>query len=408
MKKIFVTLLLSSMVLVCANSQVLKQQSFENTVWTGLGLPYAEHGSDSRPSFRWAGIIDTVQARVDILKFTMDGMLSWGALMNWDSGSAFDTFGICNTEKKQLDFLKENSGAGSPLEHDSYYLNFLAHPFEGFDAGMGTRLEWRVGPEPTTDGFAWDNLAHVVQGDLRSGAPELGDVRGFMKYANAYAQKALAARYHYKEYFQVGVAIPSFEDTSGFTLNAGVEVSPIKLLTIAIAYGDMLHAGGNLYTGVGLNFTDNFKIDAWFGLDGIGLERASDTAGKKMLGTGAAVFLKFGKLPFWIRPEFGFSNYLYSHYTAAFYTGGRINWDILSNMHLGAWTSFAWGAKGDTAEWDNRSGGFIFNIRPDFTFDINEHHSISAVFEYEMKINPNDKKYDTFAFGFYWKYNRAF
>ena len=84
MKKIFAALLLSSMILVCANSQVLKQQSFENIVWTGLGLPSAEHGSDNRPSFRWAGIIDTVQARVDIWKFTMDGMLSWGALMNWD------------------------------------------------------------------------------------------------------------------------------------------------------------------------------------------------------------------------------------------------------------------------------------------------------------------------------------
>ncbi|MDE7291442.1 MAG: hypothetical protein K2N58_05290 [Treponemataceae bacterium] len=408
MKRIFVALLLSSMILVCANSQVLKQQSFENIVWTGLGLPSAEHGSDNRPSFRWAGIIDTVQARVDIWKFTMDGMLSWGALMNWDGGSAFDTFGIYNTPKKQLDFLKENPGAGSPLVHDSYYLNFLAHPFEGFDAGMGTRLEWRVGPEPTTDGFAWDNLAHVVQGDLSSGAPNTGDVKGFMKYANAYAQKALAARYRYKEYFEVGIAIPSFEEANDFTLNAGVEVSPIKLLTIAIAYENMLHAGGNLYTGVGLNFTKNFKIDAWFGLDGIGYERASDTAGNKMLGSGAAVFLKFGKLPFWIRPEFGFSNYLYSHYTAAFYTGGRINWDILSNMHLGAWTSFAWGARGDTAEWDGKSGGFIFNIRPDFTFDINERHSVSAVFEYEMKVNPNDKKYDTFAFGFYWKYNRAF
>lgn len=407
MKRKIAALFFSTIILVCVNSQVLDQQSFKNTVWTGLGLPPGEQGDDNRPSFRWAGIIDTVQARVDIWKFTMDGMLSWGALMNWNSGSAFDSFGVYNTEKVQMDFLGENRGSGSLLEGDSYYLNFLAHPFEGFDVGMGTRLEWRVGPAPTTGGLAWDNLAHVVQGDLGRGAPTENDVNGFIKYANAYAQKALAARYRYKEYFEIGLAVPSFDNKDDFTLNAGIEVSPIKLLSIAIAYEDMLHAGGNLYTGVALNFTQNFKIDAWFGLDGIGLERSGDNNGEKMLGSGLAVYLKFGRLPFWIRPEFGFSNYLYSDYTCAFYTGARIHWDILSNMHLGSWLSFSWGAR--DKDWpDDWGTGFIFNIRPDFTFDINSRHSISAVFEYEMKVNPNDTKRDTFAFGFYWKYNRAF
>ena len=119
-----------------------------------------------------------------------------------------------------------------------------------------------------------------------------------------------------------------------------------------------------------------------------------------------------GKLPLWIRPEAGFSKYIDSDYTNAFYVGGRVNWDITDKMHLGAWSSFAWGA--EDKRWDDDpvakdyDGGFIWNIRPDFTFDVNERHSLTASFEYESKKVANGDTRNKYVFGFFWKYKRAF
>ncbi|MBD5404768.1 MAG: hypothetical protein HDR55_07265 [Treponema sp.] len=413
MKKFLIVIALSAILLNFVGAQILKERSVQNTLYTGLGLPYEDDGDDGHDKFNWVGIIDTLQVRLDWQWFTIDGGLSWGLPeMNWQgSGISF-----LNTPDTQFDFMGENrKGYAS-------YVNFVVRPFKNFEVGAGTRLNWQVGPSPQTGGFPWVPLAHVLQGDFAGGKPTEkavdgkpteNAVVGKFDYAYKWADTAIAARYtigfdkENKHYLQLGVAIPSGTTSSHFAINAAAEVKPIDLLTVAVTYmhADKENHGGNLYTGLKLDFTKIFNIEAWFGLDGIGIKKSDDVNGDKMWGTGAAVYLKFGKLPLWIKPEFGISDYLYSDYTMAIYTGGRIQWDITAAMHLGAWTSFAWGAKNDRYDYD---GGFIWNIRPDFTFDINERHSVSAVFEYETTRLPNDDIYNRFCFGFYWKYNRAF
>lgn len=411
MKKILIAIAAGAILLASASAQILERRSVQNTLYTGFGLPYNPGEEDGHGKFNWVGILDTLQVRLDWEWFTMDGGLTWGLpLMLWDAKEIAFT----NTGTTQFTFMGENRGADDCDEGYSHYINFVVRPFKNFEAGVGTHLNWQVGPAPQLGALPWMPLAHVVQGDFEEGAPDGSGVKGRFDYAYKWADRALGLRYTIgfdnakNHYLQLGVALPDGSASNHFTINTAMELKPIDLLTVAVAYRHTgkKHRGGQLYTGLELDFTQNFNIQAWFGLNGIGLDKDGDIAGDKMWGTGVAVYIKFGKLPLWIKPEVGISDYIYKDYSLALYTGARIQWDITKAMHLGAWTSFAWGA--DDKRWKDQNGGFIFNIRPDFTFDINDRHSISAVFEYESTRVPSDDRLNRFCFGFYWKFNRAF
>ena len=417
MKKILMAIAAGAILLTSASAQILDKRSVQNTLWTGLGLPGLDDGDDGHGKFKWTGVLDTIQVRLDWEWFTMDGGLMWGLpKMNWKEKGI--TFGNTNeTQFSFLSYLNENRDGDLCESGFAHYVNFIARPFKNFEAGVGTHLNWQVGPSPQTGGFPWMPLAHVTQGNFVKGAPSINNrVVGKFNYAYKWADRAIGARYtlgfdkENKHYLQLGVAIPDGATSDHFFFNTAFELKPIDLLTVAAAYkhadkDNETQHGGNFYTGLKLDLLKYLNIEAWFGLNGIGLDKNGDAAGDKMWGTGAAVYIKFGKIPLWIKPEVGISDYIYSDYTLALYTGGRIQWDITEKLHLGAWTSFAWGADNKNLDYN---GGFIWNLRPDFTFDLNEHHSISAVFEYELTHTPNDLRYTRFCFGFYWKFNRAF
>ena len=413
MKKILIAIAAGAILLTSASAQILDKRSVQNTLYTGFGLPYDREGDGGHGDFNWVGILDTLQVRLDWEWFTMDGGLTWGLpRMNWNE----KYISFENTGVTQFTFMSERRGSNNCSSNEGYshYVNFVVRPFKNFEAGVGTHLNWKVGPAPQLGDFPWMPLAHVVQGDLTGGTPNVFYPAGRFDYAYKWADRALGARYTIgfdnakNHYLQFGVALPDGSNSDHFSISTAMELKPIDLLTVAVAYkhADKKNHGGQLYTGLELDFTQNFNIQAWFGLNGIGLDKANDIFGYKMWGTGAAVYIKFGKLPLWIKPEVGISDYIYEDYSMALYTGARIQWDITQKLHLGAWTSFAWGA--DDKTWPDWNGGFIFNIRPDFTFDINDRHSISAVFEYESTRGGDDKRYNRFCFGFYWKFNRAF
>ena len=75
-------------------------------------------------------------------------------------------------------------------------------------------------------------------------------------------------------------------------------------------------------------------------------------------------------------------------------------------MVLGTWASFAWGSY--NKDWENVNeswfGGFIFDIRPDFTFKISAHNNISVFFDYQNRTRFDKLIRDTWASGFYWTY----
>lgn len=400
MKKILLAAMAAFVLVTTASAQVLNKQGVQNTLWTGVGLPPATPGDDDRPGYRWLGLIDTVQARLDYNKFTMDGMLAWGALTSW-RGHGISGFSLENTTWQQFTFMDENR------KSDSYYLNFVVHPFDGFDAGMGTELNWSVGPYPSTGGKTWAALAHVIQGDMTDGKNVQGGkaVMGSTRYAYNYAKKALGVRYRYEDILEAGFALPSEFNQDRPAANVGFKLHPIDLITAAFAYENLFVDGGNLYTGLTLDFSKEFYIDAYLAIDGIGY---NDNDYRSLWGTGGAVFLKLPGVPVTIRPEIGFTFYNNSNFTNAWYTGGRAQWDISKKMHLGGWVSFAWGAKDkrweDDAEKKNWEGGYIFNLRPDFTFDVDNHNSVTFTTEFERVDHPDKSSDDKILFSLFWTY----
>lgn len=415
MKKIFAVVaavLLSTAVF----GQVLESSGVKNTLSTGFGRTYGEVGDEKRENVHFYGLLDTLQVRFDVGKFTVEGMLNWGAFNDWGNNGYF-TF--ANTERTPFWYTNhfDQGGWWTNGNTESYYVNFLFHPFEGFDLGMGTRLNWKVGPAPSSLGNYWEPKAHVVQGGLKDAVPGGADVAGFTYYANRYTSHygtntnaALGVRYHYEDLFEIGVALPSGVNSDKPLFNAGFGINLFDFLGLYAAYDGILQSNGNLYTGASV-YLKNFQIDAYVAANFRTNEYYS--YGKKATanhwGTGAGVTMIFPSINLTIRPEFGLTFYTFDEYTFAWYVGGRVDFNLVDDMfNFGLWTSYANGAKDkrwENWEWSkNYIGGHVFDIRPDITWRINDRHSLSAFYDYQNRRNYKDVKHDVWASGVYWTY----
>ena len=430
MKKLLIGAAFTALAAFAVSAQVMPASGVENTLWTGLGSPFSGDA-------KYFGFVDTLQARVDVGKFTVEGMLNWGALSYWETDDDFDKFIFTNTETNALNRHyndKDNddnykntetvpgysNAIKSQTEQDSYYVNFLWHPVNNFDFGMGTKLNWRVGPAPTYGSWVWGSDAHIRQGGFSTAyndkpgeaykhftpdAPGSADVVGFVHYANTYAKKAIAARYNYQGDFglQIGAAIPDGADTDSPVMNLGVELRPVDWLSIATAYEGLLQKRGDFYAGVTVG-AKSFILDAYFACDNI----ASDYDDDMAFGTGAGITFAFPKVGITIRPEAGLNWFENSSWTPAWYAGGLFKFDINEKMILQAWTSFAVGSK--DKDWDDNvatedwNGGHIFDIRPEFTFCLNKNNSLSAYIDIESRKSFDGKTRDCWTTGFFWTY----
>ena len=423
MKKIislFAGLLLCSAVTF---AQVLPANGIKNTLSTSFGVPLGDVNDPNRENLRFYGFLETLQGRYDISKFTVEGMLNWGALTWNDATGYHDTFYFKNTGITPYWYTNHHNQGGwwTQGSTDSYYVNFIWHPIEGFDLGMGTRLDWIVGPAPNCLGHFWEPLTHVAQGGLKDAAPGDADVVGYTYYANNYTswyngntRASLGARYCYKDLIEIGVSLPSGVTSNAPVFNLGFKLHPIEAFTVAVAADGILQNTANLYGGL----TFNFKVlilDAWLGLNmrGNGNNLFPDTRNAGRWGTGAAITLVFSKVGITLRPEAGFTFYNYADYTNAWYVGGRFNWDITSQFTLGAWSSMSWGAernawhdKNSADYHPNWNGGHIFDIRPDLTWRINKNNALTLYLDYQNRQKFDNTVYDVWASGLYWTFSR--
>lgn len=352
MKKIIAILASFVLSISVISAQVLKSSGINHTLWTGFGAPLDSVRNDDRAYFHYYGLIETLQARVDISKFTVEGMLNWGALTNWD-GRNFTSLTFANT---------------------------------------------RLNP------FWYTN--HNDQGGLKDAVPGGADVAGYAYYANTYTgwyngntKASLGLRYRYKDFLEAGITIPSGVTTTAPLFNFAFMIHPIEFFSASVAYEGVLQGNGNFYTGLSL-YLSNFTLDVYLGINGIG---GADNDSR--FGTGAAITWSFPKVGITIRPEFGFTFWENVKYTPAFYFGGRFKFEITNQIILGAWSSCAWGSYNQ--DWHNENdwfGGFIFDIRPDITFAFNNHHSLSIFFDYQNRTRFDNVVRDTWAAGFYWTY----
>ena len=85
MKKLLIGAAFTALAAFAVSAQVMPASGVENTLWTGLGSPFSGDA-------KYFGFVDTLQARVDVGKFTVEGMLNWGALSYWETDDDFDKF----------------------------------------------------------------------------------------------------------------------------------------------------------------------------------------------------------------------------------------------------------------------------------------------------------------------------
>ena len=414
-------LLLSSSLLF---AQVLSSSGVKNTLSTSFGLPYANVDTSGR-DVRFYGLLETLQIRYDVGKFTAEGMLNWGALANWNVDDGGDVFTFANTGITTFYYTNNHTAGGgwwtNPLI-EGYYVNFIFHPTKNIDLGMGTRLNWVIGPAPSSLDDYWGYKAHLVQGGLKDAAPGNADVAGYTYYANCYTsyyqantKAALGARFRYEDFIEAGIAIPSGVTTSTPLFNAAVSIHPVDFIRIALAFEGVMRNNGNFYTGISFDFK-NFLLDTYLAVNfrnrNTLLPGASDGWGNQW-GTGAAFTFTIPKISMTLRPEVGFSFYNESEYSMAWYTGARMDFVIGSDFVLGAWSSFAFGAydkrwydKDSVLYHPDYTGGRIFDLRPDFTWNINKSNALTLYVDYQSRLKFTGENYNTWASGLYWTYKR--
>ncbi len=405
-------------------AQVLSSSGVKNTLSTSFGLPYANVDASGR-DVRFYGLLETLQIRYDVGKFTAEGMLNWGALANWDVDDGGDAFTFANTGITPFYYTNNHTAGGgwwtNPLI-EGYYVNFIFHPTKNIDLGMGTRLNWVIGPAPSSLDDYWGYKAHLVQGGLKDAAPGNADVAGYTYYANCYTsyyqantKAALGARFRYEDFIEAGIAIPSGVTTSTPLFNAAVSIHPVDFIRIALAFEGVMRNNGNFYTGISFDFK-NFLLDTYLAVNfrnrNTLLPGASDGWGNQW-GTGAAFTFTIPKIPITLRPEIGFSFYNESEYSMAWYTGARMDFAIGSDFVLGAWSSFAFGAydkrwydKDSVLYHPDYTGGRIFDLHPDFTWNINKSNALTLYVDYQSLLKFTGENYNTWASGLYWTYKR--
>lgn len=415
MKKIILGALMA-LTMASLSAQVMGSTGVRNTLWGGCGSPDTEN-----KDFTFYGFTDTLQARVDIAQFTMEGMVNWGLFIDFDgNGSRAFVF----TDKTAFyaanrcsDFV---AGSATDSLTDPYYVNFLWHPLAGLDIGVGTRLEWKVGVAPACGDYYWGKGAHIKQGGLKEFTPGNTDVAGFVFYPNSYARKAIGARYTYKDLFQIGFAIPSGATTGGFDFNAGLSVHPMDFFTISFAYDGVCSGNGNLFAGLELFIQKNFTLNIFYAMNNVGNNTKSGVNG-----IGANAIIGIPSINLTVKPEFGMTFYENDDYTNAFYFGSGLDFAINKQFTVGTWVSFAWGAQNkywhenvDQAiriqhgvrtldlynETKNWNGGTVFDIRPYADFEVNKNNDITLYLDYQQRTMYNNYQYGNWSFGMYWTY----
>lgn len=416
-------------------AQVLPKNMMKNTSWIGFGKPLS-----GDPMFY--GLTDTFQARFDIGSFTIEGMLNWSLLANYDNEGDVDNFSFGTSNRNPLSLhygynyntskypaFFNNAANVSNVIQDSYYVNFLWHFSRNFDFGVGTKLNWQVGPAPRYGSWLWESDAHVRQGgfstiyDDRSGSyaststeavgsykfsvdePGSADVVGFVPYANKYAKRALGIRFVSDGNIgvELGAAIPNGFNTDNPAFNFAAKIIPVDWLEISAVMEGAFESQANFYAGSTIG-ADNFVLDLYLAMDSLFTDAEDDEA----YGLGAAITFEIPRTEISLRPEIGFNFFENSDYTMAWYAAGDLSFDITRDVGFGLWVSYASGSS--KKSWDDREvtkdydGGHIFDIRPSVDFAFSRNIAFTGYADLEFRTAFDGQSRDCWSAGCYMTY----
>lgn len=423
MKKIILGAVMA-LSMFAATAQVMGSNGVKNTLWSGFGSP-----DSTNENVNWYGLFDTLQARVDVGQFSIEGMINTGLFTNLEGGRK-----ILFTDKTPFYVVNRISNKYSAGIDDAntnaYYVNFLWHPSKGLDFGAGTRLEWKVGPAPSCSDYYWGANAHVKEGGLKIKNPGATDVAGYVYYPNTYSSTlnvnkigSLGVRYSFKDLLEIGMVIPSGTDMNDFSFNAGIKIQPMNLFNVSFAYEGVCKSEGHLYAGAQFFIQKNFTLNGFFAMNNLGGDNDND--GRTGFGLSAVYNTK--NVPLTFTPEFGMTFYENADFSNAFFVGSGVKYNLNKQFSFGTWVSFAWGAY--NKYWYNDSfsersqhlgvvlaskydetktwgGGNVFAIRPTISMDINANNNLTLYADYQSRTAYNNISYSDWAVGIFWTYTK--
>ncbi|MCH5291637.1 MAG: hypothetical protein J1D88_07800 [Treponema sp.] len=420
------------MILLAVNGaifgQVLDSPGVQNTFWMGFGNPL-DIGSTTNT--RFYGCVNTLQTRIDITKFSVEGMLNWGLLRAYKVSGGFDGVESSFTEHNHLSLFQYSNADDSTYPvalQNFWYVNFLWQPIKEINVAAGSYLNWTVGAAPDYGAQPWEHGAHVRQGgfyithDSRRGnvsqyrfTPDAPDnegqyVVGFVHYANCYAKEAIGIRYVYEGDcgVHVGFAVPEGCNTNDTLMNLGIEFSPVSWFSISSAWEGMFRARGNLYAG--LKFGGSvFMIQGYGAFDSL----FDSDHNNRSYSVGGAITFTIPKTTIIIHPEAAFNWFGNDDYTPAWYAGGKITFDMTEKFAIKCWASYAHGSK--NKRWDNPSyeqyektkdynAGHIVTIGPEVEFTLTDSFIFTISSDIQFGKSPNGNTCNAWSVGTFFTY----
>ena len=346
MKKITLSgiFLIGAAVLLSAQAQA---PGFSNTVHASFG----QNASQKDSKVQFFGFTDYFTGNITVGKLIFAGDIAWRL---------------------------QPSSRGIKTEFIDTNVNVVIQPMKGLDVGLGTNLNWTVGPGPSS-GPTWSAYNRPYYGGINTvnGIPFSGDPDyplGGFRVINHYAQKAFAVRYTYEKFFEVGFSLPVLQDVNNFNAGLGIKGNINDKFSIGFAYNGPFNAGENyLYLGASTTAVKGFTIGAYWNM----LTDTSTTAKDGAQTIGALI--DFEVKGFRIKPEGAITFQSDTDWAPAGYAGVDAYMSFTKEILGGINASFGIGSDLVKNDPDNKEkAGGRLDVNPYVVWNINKKHIFSV------------------------------
>jgi len=362
MKKIAAAcaLALASFALLGAQAQV---PGFSNTVHAAVG-----QSVEKNAQIKFLGFTEYFTGNVTVGKITFAGDIAWQLIPG---------------------------PGGLETRFDDHNVNVVINPVKGLDIGLGTNLNWTVGPGPSS-GPKWSAYSKAYYGGINLEnaqtpvSPDPNYPRKGFEVINYYAKKAFGIRYRYQNIFEAGFSLPELTSSNNFNAGIGLKANIRDKFSIGFAYNGPFNRGKNyIYVGASTSALKNFNFGVYWNM--LTDTRATAHDGANTVGTVIDFTVKnFLR----IRPEGAVTFWSDPSWAPAAYLAVRVASDFTKELTGGL--NASWGLGSDLKDDPNNvKAGARFDINPYILWTINKTHILS----FGAQLTPVLWRDKTYTFG---------
>ncbi len=324
-----------SAILMLASSFAFTQAQdpgFSNTIYTGVGtgsmINPPKKGQDEKVQFE--GFVNYFTANLKAANgLTIAGDIAWTVFPN---------------------------GSASAKIHE-WNFNAIMSPITNLDLGVGTNLDWEIGPKP----FSGPSYASYEVPESAGLGIFGNSVSTVMNY---FAEDALAARYSFEDTIIVGAALNG-GITGSTRAGLGVHAKIEDLFTLGFAYnGSFGSTGNNIYLGSSIYALDGFDLDVWTNFD---INNSTSLGGR-------ILFYKDG---FRLTPEYTITFWNAQNKGVSMFAAIVAEMSISDEVLAGINASWGLGSDADTTS-DFYDSGARLNVSPHVVWNISDNNRLSA------------------------------